>query len=88
MEIKKVGQVKTSRMQGMWEDALENCTWNVSVSYLANILNLTFYSPCYQRIFEKKKVEIELSSGDENDVLDVKPKLEEMEPCCSSFLKD
>jgi hypothetical protein len=35
--------------------------------------------------FEKP---IELSSGDEDDVLEIKPKLEKMEPCCSSFLKD
>jgi hypothetical protein len=31
---------------------------------------------------------IYLSSGDEDEVLEVKPKLEEMEPCCSSSLRD
>jgi hypothetical protein len=35
--------------------------------------------------FEKP---VYLSSGDENDVMEVKPKLEKMESCCSSSLKD
>jgi hypothetical protein len=48
-----------------------------------------YFSACYDRIFRnKKKDEIVLSSGDENDVMEVKPKLEKMEPCCSSSLKD
>jgi hypothetical protein len=29
-----------------------------------------------------------LSSGEEDDVIEIKPKLEDMEPCCSSSLKD
>jgi hypothetical protein len=59
----------------------------MQVGYLRDILNWTlFYSACYIRLFRKKKVEIELSSGDEDDVLDIKPKLEEMEPCTSSSL--
>jgi hypothetical protein len=61
----------------------------MQVGYLKDILRfILFYSPCYKRLFEnkkKKKTEIELSSEDENDV---KPKPEEMEPCCSSSLKD
>jgi hypothetical protein len=69
-------------MQGMWEDALEICTWNVFVSYFIYITCLTsIYSPCYQRLFGKKK-------KDENEVMEVNPKLEEMEPCCSSSLKN
>jgi hypothetical protein len=58
----------------------------MQVGYLMDILNLTlFYSACYQRLFPRKKknAEIELSSGDENDVLDVKPKLEQTDPCTS-----
>jgi hypothetical protein len=31
---------------------------------------------------------IELSSGEEDDVIEIKPKIEEMEPCCSSSLRD
>jgi inorganic triphosphatase YgiF len=31
----------------------------------------------------KKKVEIELSSGDEDDVMEIKPKLEQTDPCSS-----
>jgi hypothetical protein len=58
----------------------------VSVSDLRDILKMDlFYRPCYTRLFlkKKKKAEIELSFADE-----VKPKVEEMEPCCSSSLKD
>jgi hypothetical protein len=62
------------------------------------------YRLCYVRLFYSKKkksqkVKIELSSGeedepiylssgDENDTIDVKPKPENMEPCCSSSLKN
>jgi hypothetical protein len=63
------------------------------------------YRSCYNLLFlkkKKKKAEVELSSGeeedfeqsiylssgDEDDEVDIKPKLEEMEPCCSSSLKD
>lgn len=31
---------------------------------------------------------IDLSSGEEDETIDVKPKLEEMEPCCSLSLRD
>jgi hypothetical protein len=73
----------------MREDALGDFTWNVQVNYFRNILKMAlFYSACYQRLFQKKKTEIVLSSGDEDDIIEVKPKLEEMEPCCSSSLKD
>jgi hypothetical protein len=77
-------------MQGVWENALVNYTWNVPVGYLTDILKMViFYRSCYQRLFpKKKKDEIVLSSGDEDDVMEVKPKLEEMERCCSSSLKD
>jgi hypothetical protein len=89
-DIKKDGQVSTSRMQGMWTNALENYTRNLRVSDFRNMLIFTlFYSACYQRHFKKKKkAVIELSSGDEDDVMEMKPKLEEMKPCCSSSLKD
>jgi hypothetical protein len=62
----------------------------VRVSYSKYLLSLTlFYSPCYKRRFQKKnKDEIVLSSGDEDDVMEIKPKLEDMKPCCSSLLKD
>jgi hypothetical protein len=72
------------------------------VSYLTNLLSLTSYSACYQRLFPSKKkksqtIKIELSSGeeeesiyvssgDEDDTIEIKPKIEEMEPCCSSSL--
>jgi hypothetical protein len=78
----------------VWKDGLENHTWTLRVGYLRYILNSTFYSTCYIRLFVKKKkkasreVEIELSSGEEDEPIDVKPKLEEMEPCCSSSLRD
>jgi hypothetical protein len=91
-------------MQGMWKDALEIYTRIMRVSYLRDILKMDlFYRSCYQRRFRKKKKEnielssgdeddfeepIYLSSGDEDDVLEIKPKVEEMEPCCSSSLKD
>jgi hypothetical protein len=68
-------------MQGVWEDALEDYTWNVQVSDLKDMQNLTFnFSACYKRLFQKKKKDkIDLSSGD--DVMEIKP-------CCSSSLKD
>jgi hypothetical protein len=74
----------------MRENALEIYTRIMRVSDLRDLLNfLLFYRSCYQRLFQKKKKdEIVLSSGDEDDVLEIKPKLEEMEPCCSSSLKD
>jgi hypothetical protein len=73
----------------MWKDALVYKTWTVRVCYLKHILKMTlFYRPCYNLLFRKKKTEIDLSSGDEDDVIEMKPKLEEMEPCCSSSLKD
>jgi hypothetical protein len=65
---------------------------------------LAFYSTCYIRLFVKKKkasreVEIELSSGeedepidlssgDEDETIEIKPKIEKDEPCCSSSLQD
>jgi hypothetical protein len=76
----------------------------VSVCDFLDILNLTrFNRYCYNCVFlKKKKTEIVLSSGEENDFeqpiylssgdeddeIEVKPKLEKMEPCCSSSLKD
>jgi hypothetical protein len=76
-------------MQKVRKDALEDYTRSLRVSYLIDMLNYTwFYSVCYERLFRKKKnVEIELSSGEEDDVLDIKPKLEEIEPCTSSSLR-
>jgi hypothetical protein len=53
----------------------------MQVGYSIDILSFTlFHSICYQRLFVKKKknIKIELSSGDEED----------MEPCCSSSLKN
>jgi hypothetical protein len=88
-KVKEVRQVHASKMQGMWKAALEICTWTLRVGYFLYITCLTsIYSSCYNRLFRKKKAEIELSSGDENEVMEIKPKLEEMEPCCSSSLKD
>jgi hypothetical protein len=88
----------------MRKDGLGNYTWSVSVSNLINVLIFTFYRACYLRLFIRnkkasRKVKIELSSGeedepvclssgDENDTIEVKPKIEEMEPCCSSSLRD
>jgi hypothetical protein len=66
-------------MQKMWKDALENSTWTVRVGDLKHMLKMAlFYRSCYNRLFEKKK------KGE----VDIKPKLEEMKPCCSSSLKD
>jgi hypothetical protein len=73
----------------------ERCIGNFYVECVSRLFygctKLNFnYRICYNnRFYNKKKVEIELSSGDEDDdVIDVKPKLEPMEPCCSLSLKD
>jgi hypothetical protein len=77
-------------MQTMRKNALENYPWSVQVSYFTNLLTLTFYSACYWRLFPSKKktsrkVKIELSSGDEDETIEIKPKIE---PCCSSSLQN
>jgi hypothetical protein len=92
---------KTIKSQKSWTNqrienarSVESCIGILSAEcasrlfYRSTKLNFN-YSPCYQRLFiKKKKTEIELSSGDEDDVIEVKPKPEEIEPCCSSSLKD
>jgi hypothetical protein len=93
--------IKTGVKQRSWTNLsianannAERCIGVLNAEYAGRLFKIyaqvdLIYRTCYQRLFEnKKKAEIELSSGDENEEIDVKPKLEEMEPCCSSSLKD
>lgn len=67
-------------MQEMWKSSLVNYTWSLQVSYLTYFLrSLLYYRACYHRLYDKKtskNEEIELSSGEEDEIIEVKPKTE------------
>jgi hypothetical protein len=67
----------------------------ISIFY-RSCYNQLFYNK-KKKASQKVKIELSsgdedepiyLSSGDENDTIEVKPKLEDMEPYCSSSLKN